>query len=175
MLATVPFRISHVPDWYVQIKIWTSSLPNSPYRALEGSATLVWIRPSGSHFFVFRNNHFLKSKVFSLASNRQAGGPRLRIYQIKIYIPVIFGLYLFMWKKLGFSEPLPVSLSNHQYNPFIKLIEAFRQKFITLVYIRYFRWVGTSVPYHFVSYRCDINPILHDIRKCTVGFCLSPM
>jgi hypothetical protein len=35
----------------------------------------------GFHFFEFRNNnYFLKSKVVSLASNPQPGGPGLSIY-----------------------------------------------------------------------------------------------
>jgi hypothetical protein len=35
---------------------------------------------SSFHFFGFRNNFFLQSKIVSLASNPQPGGPGLRVY-----------------------------------------------------------------------------------------------
>jgi hypothetical protein len=41
---------------------------------------LSWIRPSGFHFFGFPNNILLQSKVVSITSDPQPGGPGLCIY-----------------------------------------------------------------------------------------------
>jgi hypothetical protein len=51
-----------------------------PLPSLEDFSRFVWVNPSGFHFFGFRNNNFLRSKVVSLASNPQPGGSGPCIY-----------------------------------------------------------------------------------------------
>jgi hypothetical protein len=55
-------------------------LPYKIPQVLSTPKYVPWIRPSGFHFFRFRNNNFLRNKFVSLASNPDHAGPGPCIY-----------------------------------------------------------------------------------------------